>query len=236
MRCNVVAEIMLTYRKTNFAFEYCKDFDGPKAYVRAGYSDNGAAQGASRLLQDVEVLEAIEERKGQLAAASRLNPEWILSQWMMIASANPDELSRVEVEPCDECWEIEVAGLPPNPACVTCKGKGISYVVITDTRLLKGAARRLYAGAVQTKDGIKILTRNQDEALKNLADYLGMLNKSKGELSGPGGGPIPLLHATPADLSDDQLLAIAASAGATLGVDAGVSSIPLLGTTIEAIV
>lgn len=66
----------------------------------------------------------------------------------------------------------------PNPECPECSGLGINHLHINDTRRLKGAARRLYAGAQRTKDGIKILTRNQDAALENIAKYLKMFDPS----------------------------------------------------------
>ena len=218
-RGKVVASDMLTDRQKRFVFEYCKDFIATKAYIRAGYSEGGGDRAASKLLTNLEVQEAIEEQKEMFACVARLTPEWVLHQWMMIAGANPDDLVKVVVESCSECWAILDRQLPPNPCCTRCKGAGERFVSVTDTRLLSGAARRLYAGAVQTKDGIKILMRDQDSALKSLADYLGMSNKA--QVSGPGGGPIPLLVATPADLSDEQLATIA-SAGVTQDGNMGV--------------
>lgn len=149
-----------------------------------------------------------------LACVATLSPAWVLHQWMQIASANPRDLVKVDITCCSDCWpEMNDHQLPPSPDCSRCKGRGESSVIITNTDSLKGAARRLYAGAVQTKDGIKILMRDQDAALANLRDYLGMVVK-RSELSGPGGGPIPLETARPQELTDDQLMALA-SAGTT---------------------
>lgn len=222
---------MVTGRRACFVVEYCKDFNATKAYERAGYSPNGAAQAALRLLKDAEIQEAVEDRKEMMAHVAGLTPEWILHQWMMIASANPSDLVRVVHRPCGGCWAIADPALPVNPDCSTCKGDGIRGVEVTPTADLKGAAKRLFAGALQTRDGVKVLMRDQDAAIRNLADYLGMLNKTKGEISGPGGGPVPMLVATPADLSDEQLMAIAASVGVADGV-----STPALpaSTTIDA--
>lgn len=225
---------MLTGRRARFVTEYCKHLNGTKAYIDAGYSANGAETGGWRLLKDAEVLEAIEAQKEMLASVAGLNEQWVLYQWMQIAIADPADLTSVVVAPCDDCWAVVEDGLPPNPKCETCKGRGVSYVKVADTRSLKGASKYLYNGAVQTKDGIKVLTRDRDAALRNLADYLGMLNKSKGELSGPGGGPIALEHAAVTDLTDEQLMAIAAAGMATLGVSEGVSNAALPSTvTIE---
>lgn len=79
--------------------------------------------------------------------------------------------------------------LEPHPECPECGGEGVPYVWFADTRTLSGSARLLYAGVKKTKLGMEILTRNQDDALKNVAAYLGM---NKGNLNvgfGPGGMP-----------------------------------------------
>lgn len=62
----------------------------------------------------------------------------------------------------------------PNPECPVCLGEGHVMPVVKDTRKLKGAAKRLYAGFKQTKDGIEIKTRNQDAALALLAKEYGI--------------------------------------------------------------
>ena len=73
--------------------------------------------------------------------------------------------------------------------CPECGGDGVPFVWFADTRTLTGAARLLYAGVKRTRNGMEILTRNQDDALKNVAAYLGM---NKGNLNvGFGGGGMP---------------------------------------------
>ena len=95
----------------------------------------------------------------------------------------------------------------PHPDCPECGGQGQEYLHVADTRKLKGSAKRLYAGVQKTKEGLKILTRDQDAALSNISRYLGMLVDRK-EISGPNGGPVPMAHITADDLTDDQLAAI----------------------------
>jgi phage terminase small subunit len=212
---------MLTDRQKRFVFEYCKDFVAVKAYVRAGYSESGAGASASKLLDNPNIQEAIEEHKEMLACVATLSPAWVLHQWMQIASANPNDLVKVDITCCEDCWaELSDRRLPPNPDCSRCKGSGESRVTISDTSTLKGAARRLYAGAVQTKDGVKVLMRDQDAALANLSKYLGMLVERK-ELSGPGGGAIPLsATARPQELTDEQLMALASAGSAPMLLEA----------------
>lgn len=102
----------------------------------------------------------------------------------------------------------------PNPDCPECGGLGFADVHIADTRKLRGDARALYAGAERTRNGIKVTLRDQDKARDNLARYLGML-KDRTEISGPGGGPIPMASLTADDLTDDQLAAILKASDAT---------------------
>ena len=85
---------------------------------------------------------------------------------------------------------------------------------MADTRKLRGSARRLYAGVQKTKEGLKIVTRDQDAALTNIARYLGMMVDKK-EISGPGGGPLAMATLTAEDLTDEQLAAILKASDAT---------------------
>lgn len=71
----------------------------------------------------------------------------------------------------------------PNEECPECAGEGEVDVHVTDSRLLTGPARRLFAGVKTTKDGIEIKMRDQDKAVELLGRHLGLFN-DKLELSG----------------------------------------------------
>ncbi len=77
----------------------------------------------------------------------------------------------------------------PNPLCPECDGEGVEDVFIRDLRKLTDKQRRMIAGVKNGKFGIEVMFRDQDAALRNLAQYLGLL-VNKNEHSGPGGGPI----------------------------------------------
>lgn len=100
-----------------------------------------------------------------------------------------EAVGKKQREPIDTGGYGYDAMLDPNPECPRCNGLGLSRPVFHDTRDVTGAARRLFAGIKEGKFGLEIITRNQDEALKLVAQHLGML-KSKTEISGPEGGPI----------------------------------------------
>lgn len=106
----------------------------------------------------------------------------------------------------------------PHPECPECGGEGYEHVHVTDSRKLTGRARKLYAGVQRTKDGIKVLTRDQDAALAKISQYLGMQLERR-EISGPGGGPVAVATLKAEDLSDDQLAAIVAGSGGGDGIE-----------------
>lgn len=61
----------------------------------------------------------------------------------------------------------------PNPGCPACLGEGVARVWVADTRDLGPLEAKLYAGIKQTKDGIQIVTRDQDGAMDKLLRVLG---------------------------------------------------------------
>lgn len=75
------------------------------------------------------------------------------------------------------------AQLEPAPGCPHCGGEGSAYAHVKDTRHLSAAARSLYAGVKQTKDGIEVKLNSQDKSRELLMRHLGLLN-DKLEVSG----------------------------------------------------
>ena len=250
---NDLLEVRTNLQK-RFVIEYPIDSNGTQAAIRAGYSPKTAQEISSALLSKPHIVAAIEKRQAECARAAALTVEWVLNEWRQIASADPNELSWVQLECCRHCYGIDhryewteyeyfqavnfalahicnpkscanpcalkippdgLGGFgftphrPPLDDCPVCYGKGNPEFCVADTRRLSGPARKLYAGVKKTKDGIEILKRDQDGALKNIATYLGMVIERK-QIAGPGGGAIPVAHFTVDDLSDDQLAAIAA--------------------------
>lgn len=67
-----------------------------------------------------------------------------------------------------------IATKEPNPDCPECSGEGKGKVHVHDTRRLKGAARQMYRGVHQGKDGLKALVGDPDRALEQVTKILGM--------------------------------------------------------------
>jgi UDP-N-acetylglucosamine:LPS N-acetylglucosamine transferase len=55
----------------------------------------------------------------------------------------------------------------------------VSFIYVTDTRQLTGAARLLYAGARKTREGVEIILRDQDAALANIARSVGVFEEAE---------------------------------------------------------
>jgi phage terminase small subunit len=103
----------------------------------------------------------------------------------------------------------------PHSQCPGCFGRGVSTVIVTDSRKLSRGAARLLASVKQTKDGIEVKTLDQQGALLILARIVG-IDKQRSELSGPGGGPLqlqPVPRPDPRTLSNEELEAALKLAG-----------------------
>lgn len=127
-------------------------------------------------------------------------------QWRDAVEFEEARLNAVESkkrEPLDNGGYGFDAQLDPNPDCPRCNGEGVSRSYFHDTRDLRGPARRLYAGIKEGKFGLEMITRNQDDALKMVAQHLGML-KNRTELTGANGGPINQVNYTPEDYAKAQ--------------------------------
>lgn len=61
----------------------------------------------------------------------------------------------------------------PNPECDECEGEGVHRIVPMDTTKLSPGAKLLYRGVQQTKEGVKVLFRDQDKALDQIGRILG---------------------------------------------------------------
>lgn len=62
----------------------------------------------------------------------------------------------------------------PNPECPECFGDGIGEVILGDTRYLSKAAKALYGGVKQGRDGIEIMITSREKVIDQLARVLGM--------------------------------------------------------------
>lgn len=216
-------------RVYRFVEEYAKDRNGTQAAIRAGYSLKTAGEQAARLLADDRIKELVAEKCKDVAEQVEFDAMKVLQQWVLIATADPSKISRVRHVNCRHCWGIEhayqwrsreyaeacdrgkikdcsggfgfVGNRAPHPDCPECHGEGIEETYFEDMDKLGPAERRLIAGVKRTKDGIEVKMRDQDGALKHIAQYIGMLT-DKVQLTGKDGGPVAVAN-IPLDLPGD---------------------------------
>jgi len=68
----------LSHQQLRFADEYVVDLNGAKAAVRAGYSENGARQQASRLLTNADIQAEIQERFQARQIRTQIDQDFVL--------------------------------------------------------------------------------------------------------------------------------------------------------------
>lgn len=100
---------MATLKQQRFAFEIAMGDgrSGTACGIAAGYTEISAATMASANLQNPEVLDLIEDRKRDLAAAAGLDPAWVLRKLKAIASADHRKFSQTRVGCCRHCYGID---------------------------------------------------------------------------------------------------------------------------------
>lgn len=98
---------MLTNKQARFAIEYPVDSNATKAAERAGYSAATAYSAGSRLLDNVEILEAIEEQKKRIAAAALVTPALVLRELVAIATCDHRQFTQSRRGCCRYCWGID---------------------------------------------------------------------------------------------------------------------------------
>jgi hypothetical protein len=84
----------------------------------------------------------------------------------------------------------------PLPDCPACHGKGISQVVLQDTRHLSPAAKLLFNGVKQTRNGVEYLMADRQKAFENACRIAGLFQ----DLKGPGWVGTPAAPTDPEQL------------------------------------
>jgi phage terminase small subunit len=91
----------LTLKQQRFAAEYCIDLNATAAYLRAGYAarGNSAEAAASRLLSNVKVRQAIQEREKKLISRCEATTENLLREASSLAFSDIRKLFNADGSP-----------------------------------------------------------------------------------------------------------------------------------------
>src|SRR5919106_6740494 len=80
----------LSPKQRQFVDEYLADFNATQAAIRAGYSKKNAYSQGQRLLKQVEIQEALAQRRQEIFDANELTPEKVIAELVKIAFASMD--------------------------------------------------------------------------------------------------------------------------------------------------
>jgi len=87
---------MLTPKQSMFVKEYLIDLNATQAAIRAGYSEDTAAEQASRLLRNVKIKESMQKGMDKRANKTEITAEWVLNGIKDVIANSTQENSKLK--------------------------------------------------------------------------------------------------------------------------------------------
>jgi len=180
------AQPLLATTPTEEAFitEYMRNgMNGTAAWMftHPGSTPDQASTNAAKWLRKGRVAARITAERSRLAAQHEMSRDQLLTEFLAIVRADPNELMQMRAVACSTCWGGDPTRkgrwVEPDPECQECMGDGHSVPWFSDTRKLSPEARALFAGVKLTKDGATILVHDKMAALVNIGKILGAYEK-----------------------------------------------------------
>lgn len=169
------------YRR--FVHEYLADRNGARAYVDAGFkirhpdprrASANAARNATRLLQRLDVAQALAELEAEREKETRVRAHRILDELAPLCFSNVNHYV------VDDEGEIALRhGAPPDAMAAVASVKR------------RTTTRRNRDGEETTETTVELKLWDKNAALEKAMKFRGLL-ADRHEHSGPGGGPIPI--------------------------------------------
>lgn len=97
----------LSPKRKRFCEEYVIDHNGTQAYIRAGYSKNGAGQSAKTLLKNTEVQRYVAHLEGEITA--KLAEKYLVTRERILK-----ERARIAFFQADQMYDADGALKPPK--------------------------------------------------------------------------------------------------------------------------
>ena len=170
----------LTVRQQAFVAEYLVDLNATQAAIRAGYSSKGADVTASKLLVVPKVARAVAEAFAARAKRTEIEADTVLRELARIAFSDIRDVVSWDADGL----ELKASDTLTVDAAATVKEIRSSKTTTTEDRGRREVER--------VEHVVKLYDKQR--ALVDLGRHLGLF-PSRVELSGPGGGPIPVLVA-----------------------------------------
>lgn len=153
----------ITPRNRKFIENYVNSGNATDAYIQAGYSANGAEAGASRLLTNVNIIHAVEERRKEIARKSDITAQQVINEIAKIAFANSEDFFRWDKVRIELAEGVEVE-----------KGVAILKTPEELTRNHKACIKSIE----EKQHGIKLELYDKQKALESLKQYFGVNNEA----------------------------------------------------------
>lgn len=161
----------LTQKQKKAANEYLKDLNQTRAYIAAGYSENGAKSGAARLFANVNIKAYIEAELNKHALNCGITVERVLSELAKLAFFDPRKLFESDGSP------KQLHELDDDTAMAVA---GFEFI-----ELFEGTDDQKHAYGLLKKYKLT----DKRAALVDIGKHLKMFTE-KVENTGPGGGPM----------------------------------------------
>ena len=158
----LLTQPQLSDKQQRFIEEYPKDSNATQAAIRAGYSNKTARQQGSRLLTRVDIKSALRARQAATLARMEVTEDLVLQELAAIAFSNIEDYVTWDAE----AGELKVKASAEIPRALAAAIESIDEQVL-ESRNKDGS--RIY---IRTKRKVRLY--NKLDALKTLADYLGM--------------------------------------------------------------
>lgn len=94
---------VMSAKEDLFVQEYLITLNASDAYRKAGYKGKSVNQLANKLLTKPHIAAAINVAMNERAKRLEIDSDWVLKRLSLIATANPNEISRVQVGSCRYC-------------------------------------------------------------------------------------------------------------------------------------
>jgi phage terminase small subunit len=159
-------------RQKIFVREYVQDFNATRAYIAAGYSEQGARAGASRLLANVNVQQEVAKLLESLCKELAITKDRVLRETALLAFSNMEDFIRVQ----DGDAYVDFSNLDRD------KAAAIQEVTVEEYSEGRGKEKRDIKRT-------KFRLASKREALELLGKHLSLF-RDRVEHVGEGGGPI----------------------------------------------
>ncbi len=160
----------LTDKQRRFVDEYLVDLNATQAAIRAEYSEKTAYSQGQRLLKNVEIQAAIQQRQKELSKKTSITQERVLLEYAKIAFFDPRKLFQDNGQPKDiTTLDDDTAG-------------ALAGLDVLEEYEGRGRDREFVGYTKKYKIADKL------RALEALGKHLGLFDKDGGDEDDEGGG------------------------------------------------